>query len=179
MPDISLPNTVYLRLQEHAVPFADTPATVIVRLLDAYEKNEPKRISKVKGSIPTQPPQQGKSVSTNPNLHLNAKQARQERSWEVISGGTAIPCFTRPHPKKPGEFIEVTIYGFRLTGILLALRDADYSHPQVRQLMKELNLEDVRDTTIRNYLNINRKGRKAILATEQLAAFNRLAGLKK
>jgi hypothetical protein len=38
MPVIRIPDAVYERLQQHATPFVDTPATVIERLLDAYEK---------------------------------------------------------------------------------------------------------------------------------------------
>lgn len=40
MPVIRIPDAVYERLQKHATPFTDTPATVIERLLDAYEANE-------------------------------------------------------------------------------------------------------------------------------------------
>lgn len=37
MPVVRIPDSVYERLQMHATPFVDTPATVIERLLNAYE----------------------------------------------------------------------------------------------------------------------------------------------
>jgi hypothetical protein len=37
MPVIRIPDSLYERLQKLAVPFTDTPATVIERLLDAFE----------------------------------------------------------------------------------------------------------------------------------------------
>lgn len=43
MPVIRLPNSTYNRLQSHATPFTDTPATVIDRLLDNYEGNSDSR----------------------------------------------------------------------------------------------------------------------------------------
>lgn len=38
MPVVRIPDSVYERLQKHATPFVDTPATVIERLLDSYER---------------------------------------------------------------------------------------------------------------------------------------------
>lgn len=40
MPVIRIPDSVYERLQRHATPFVDTPATVIEKLLDAYETKQ-------------------------------------------------------------------------------------------------------------------------------------------
>jgi hypothetical protein len=37
MPVVRLPESTYERLQSHAKPFTDTPATVVDRLLDHYE----------------------------------------------------------------------------------------------------------------------------------------------
>src|SRR5438270_3897315 len=39
MPVIRISDALYERLQKHAVPFVDTPATVIERWGDAYEKH--------------------------------------------------------------------------------------------------------------------------------------------
>jgi hypothetical protein len=39
MPVIRISDALYARLQQHATPFVDTPATVIERLLDACESN--------------------------------------------------------------------------------------------------------------------------------------------
>jgi hypothetical protein len=39
MPVIRIPDSVFERLQKHATPFVDTPATVIVKLLDAFERS--------------------------------------------------------------------------------------------------------------------------------------------
>ncbi len=38
MPDISLSQAAFERLQRHAKPFVDTPETVILRALDALEQ---------------------------------------------------------------------------------------------------------------------------------------------
>lgn len=38
MPEISVQNSTYERLQRHAKPFVDTPETVIVRALDALDQ---------------------------------------------------------------------------------------------------------------------------------------------
>jgi hypothetical protein len=40
MPVIRIPDSVFERLQKHATPFVDTPATVIERLLDAVESKQ-------------------------------------------------------------------------------------------------------------------------------------------
>jgi len=45
MPVIRLPDATYERLQKHATPFTDTPATVIDRLLDHYEGEDAARSS--------------------------------------------------------------------------------------------------------------------------------------
>lgn len=53
MPVIRISDEVYGRLQKHATPFVDSPASVIERLLDAYETNQ--RQSRVGVTPPVSP----------------------------------------------------------------------------------------------------------------------------
>jgi XisH protein len=55
MPVIRIPDELYERLQKHASPFVDTPATVIERLLNAYETNQSGTVAKTRSHESTSP----------------------------------------------------------------------------------------------------------------------------
>jgi len=82
MPVVRIPDLIYQRLQAIAIPFEDTPLTVIERLLSEYEARQKPQQS---GDIETQKSEEGeKYLVLDPEASSNLRHTRVIRS--VIGG---------------------------------------------------------------------------------------------
>lgn len=93
MPVIRIPENVYQRLQAHAVPFVDTPATVIEKLLSAYEMNHSQPLSKSKADSSLLSNQDGTTYSDRP-LHVASEKTANQTARYTI-GGHVVSAFCK------------------------------------------------------------------------------------
>lgn len=193
MPVIRISDTVYERLQKHATPFVDTPATVIERLLDAFEGSQPRTVPNSRPCEPMPPasgkalpfreshPNENRYMSQTPNVQTTSKPTddsnpQKERWWEVKSGTVTIPCYSRLDSKSGDGRLEcVEIFGFNRSNIVRALGRAGYKSDRARRLMDALGLQAVRTSSICTWISKCQEGLVAELTAEQMAAFDRLA----
>lgn len=90
MPVIRIPDSVYERLQKHATPFVDTPATVIEKLLNAYEESPVPPTSR---AVSAQPPSHEKIGDDDPLRVESEKTASQTSRYTI--GGHHVSAFCK------------------------------------------------------------------------------------
>jgi hypothetical protein len=163
MPVIRIPDSLYERLQKHAVPFVDTPATVIERLVSAYETSQSPTNSDTRNRDPA-PARTDVPAGGEPDVYDGGQQhtgrGRKDNPWAgggkpLPDGSTAvsIPEHLRDkvtvvrealkdaHPEvgvTTSGKCKVKCWGDSLTGFIRALAVEGFDRDQVRLIVTVL-----------------------------------------
>lgn len=148
MPVIRISDEVFGRLQQHATPFVDTPASVIERLLDAFEAT------------------QSHSPQSHPDRPSNATDSGSQSGEQVARGGQ----LDGPTIHKHGTRYTVEGYG-GLCEFLRGLGNAGWSWNDAQRLLARCpGGKSVAQATLQKQVRIGRQWRDGHRSEEQDAS---------